>query len=97
MVKVFCVDGVVVEIDGDEAAKRLPFDIMTLDEQPTMVKVLKAQGKLTDYLSPMPSSYLLSQIPGAVLENINKKTVNMVAEEFGGDEVYGEDESGILD
>lgn len=97
MAKIFCMDGVVVEIPQEEVEKRLPYDIMTLDQQPTMVKVLEAQGKQVDFLSAVPSFMLLKDVPGATVENINKPTVNGVAEEFGYDHVYGPDDDGILD
>ncbi len=95
-VNVFCIDGVVVKTDRAKAESRLPFDIMTVAEQPMMKVVLEAQGKDVQFLSPMTADMLIADLGGVVLENINKDSVNMVGELFGRGPVFGDDEDGIL-
>ena len=105
-VNVFCVDGWIVEIPFVEALKRLPYDVMMMQQQ--MYNIITAQGKEALFLSPMTSDMLLSDLNdslpdspekkqiGKKLENINKTTVNAVAASFGEKPVFGPDEDGIL-
>jgi hypothetical protein len=95
-VNVFCIDGVVVKTDRAKAESRLPYDIMTVVDQPVMKMSLEAQGKDVQFLTPMTADMLIADLGGEVLENINKDTVNMVADLFGEEPVFGDDEDGIL-
>lgn len=93
---VFCIDGVVVRVEREKAEARLPYDIMDPAEQPLMKAVLDAQAQDIDFLTPMTADMLIADLGGNKLENINKTTVNMVADAFGHPPVFGEDEDGIL-
>lgn len=94
-VKVFCINGVIVEIPFREALKRLPYDVMMM--QTDMKMVIEAQGRHADFLTPMTSDMILQDVgSGRELENINKNTVNAVALMKGGNQVFGDDQDGIL-
>jgi len=59
-VNVFCIDGWIVEIPFVEALKRLPYDVMMMQQQ--MYNIITAQGKEAIFLSPMTSDMLLSDL-----------------------------------
>lgn len=93
--KVFCIDGVIVEIPLRQALVRLPYDVMHMDR--TMGFVISSQGKEAQFLTPMTSEMILIDVPnGKVVENINKNSVNMVAAIHGANPVFGEDQDGVL-
>jgi hypothetical protein len=93
--KVFCIDGVVVEIPLREALKRLPYGVEPM--QRTMHVAIAGHGNEAHFLSAMTSGMLLHDVPsGKALQNINKDTVNTVASILGGKEVFGPDEDGVL-
>lgn len=98
LVKVFCIDGVVVKIPLDSAMQRMPYDIMDAAEQPVMRSVLDAQGKTDIHLlTPMTSEMMRIDFPNMeVVENINKTTANAVAAFHGGNPVFGENDDGVL-
>lgn len=96
MVNVFCIDGIIVRVEREKAEARLPYDIMDPKDNPLMKGTIEAQGKKVDYLTPMTSEMLIADIGGEVLENINKNTVNKIAEAFNHLPVFGKDEDGGL-
>lgn len=93
--RVFCINGEIVEIPFKEALSRLPYDVMEM--QKTMELIIRGQGSHAHFLSPMTSAMLLKDVgSGKVIENINKNSVNRVAELYGGPPVFGDDQDGIL-
>lgn len=98
MVKVFCIDGVVVKIPLSDALKRMPYDIMDAAEEPTMRNVLDIQGKTDIHLlTPMTSEMMKMDFPLLEeVENINKATANAVASIHGYNPVFGDEDDGVL-
>lgn len=75
-IKVFCIDGIIVEIPLIEALQRLPYDIMTKKNQHIMDTVI---GDRSQLLSPMTSAMLIADVPtGKIVENINEQTLRSV-------------------
>ena len=96
-VKIFCINGVIVEIPFRKALERLPYDVMMM--QQTMHTVITAQvpEMIVHFLTPMTSDMILQDVGGGTeVCNINKGAVNAVAGIFGGKPVFGDDHDGIL-
>jgi hypothetical protein len=95
VVKVFCIDGIIVSVPLREALKRLPYDVEPM--QKLMKTCIEKSGQEATFLSAMTADMLLGDIGrGQGVVNINKTTVNAVAEHFGGNPVFGDDHDGIL-
>ena len=93
-VKIFCINGVVVEVLFRKAIERLPFDVMMM--QKDMAFVISSLGVETHFLSPMTSDMLIHDLGGIEVININKNAVNMVAAMKGANPVFSDEEDGIL-
>jgi hypothetical protein len=98
LVKVFCLDGVVVKLPLKEVLKRLPYYFMEAQKQRLMRTALDIQEKNDiHFLASVASFELFVDFPNAeVIENINKATANIVSAVLSGKILYGENDDGVL-
>lgn len=80
MPRVFCIDGIVVDIPSDRVTKQeLKYQaLMPLENEPIMAGILRDRG--VDLLSPMRGDEVMDKYDGMMLEDINTETFKEVTE-----------------
>jgi hypothetical protein len=80
MPKVFCIDGVVVDIlESKVTNERLKYyELMPIENQPIMAGILRDQG--ITLLSPEMGHQVVDKFNGMMLEDINTETFKAVSE-----------------
>jgi hypothetical protein len=79
MPRVFCIDGVIIDITGGKVTKEALDSsmLMTLEDQPIMAAHLRDK---CDLLTPMMGWQAIEEFGGIMLEDINTETFKEVTE-----------------